>query len=181
MKLLGLDISTKTGWAIGTPGESGVETGKWAHLPHPDSEMIRWSQYVKDLNLLLFEHMPALAIVEGYGFANSHTLVTLVQVGTVLRYRLMEHKIPVIEVAPNALKKFVTGKGVAPKELMLLEVYKQWDRSFRDNDQADAFALYKFGEALLGKGGEYSKTKMEAVDKVRKTYANLLQVFASTT
>lgn len=46
-----------------------------------------------------------------------------------------------ILVAPTSLKKFVTGKGNAKKELMMLEVFKKYGESFSDNNSADAFGL----------------------------------------
>ena len=62
-----------------------------------------------------------------------------------LRIYLLEeslvHKYDIIP--PNTLKKFITGKGNAKKELMLLKVYKRWGVEFNDNNMADAYSLAK--------------------------------------
>jgi hypothetical protein len=52
-------------------------------------------------------------------------------------------------IPPTSLKKFVTGKGNAKKSEMLLGVFKRWGESFADDNQADSFALEKFGQAYL--------------------------------
>jgi len=44
-------------------------------------------------------------------------------------------------IAPGTLKKFVTGKGNAKKDLMLLKVYKKWGIEFEVDDLADAYGL----------------------------------------
>lgn len=44
-------------------------------------------------------------------------------------------------IPPTTLKKFITGKGNAKKELMLLQVYKRWGVEFTDNNMADAYSL----------------------------------------
>jgi len=44
-------------------------------------------------------------------------------------------------IAPGTLKKFVTGKGNAKKDLMLLKVYKKWGVEFEIDDLADAYGL----------------------------------------
>jgi len=44
-------------------------------------------------------------------------------------------------VAPGTLKKFVTGKGNAKKDLMLLNVYKKWGVEFENDNLADAYGL----------------------------------------
>lgn len=44
-------------------------------------------------------------------------------------------------VSPPALKKFVTGKGNAKKDLMLLKTYKKWGVEFSDDNLCDAYCL----------------------------------------
>lgn len=44
-------------------------------------------------------------------------------------------------VPPGELKKFITGKGNAKKNLMLLNVFKKFGVSFEDDNLADAYSL----------------------------------------
>lgn len=51
-------------------------------------------------------------------------------------------------VPPTSLKKFVTGTGNAAKAEMLLGVYKKWGADFRDDNEADAYALARLAHVL---------------------------------
>jgi crossover junction endodeoxyribonuclease RuvC len=44
-------------------------------------------------------------------------------------------------IAPGTLKKFAAGDGRAKKDLMLLNVYKNWGVEFDDDNLADAYSL----------------------------------------
>jgi len=58
-----------------------------------------------------------------------------------LRLYLYRHKVDYKVIAPGTLKKFVTGKGNAKKDLILLKVYKKWGVEFEVDDLADAYGL----------------------------------------
>lgn len=47
-------------------------------------------------------------------------------------------------MVPGVIKKFITGKGNAKKELILKEVYKKYKFDTTDNNIADAFAIAKY-------------------------------------
>lgn len=73
-----------------------------------------------------------------------------------------------LDVPPTVVKKFATGKGNAPKELILQQVYKRWDEEFSDNNQADAFVLAKIAEAYDDKSLLLTAFQEEAIESVRK-------------
>lgn len=58
-----------------------------------------------------------------------------------LRIFLFKKNINYKIIAPGTLKKFVTGKGNAKKNLILLNVYKKWNIEFNDDNLADAYSL----------------------------------------
>ena len=93
---------------------------------------------------ILDEHAPDIVVVENYGFANKHTLVILVEIGTVIRLSLHAYKFKWGAAAPNAVKKFGAGVGNAKKDKMMIEVYKQWGFEGTDNE-VDAYALAALG------------------------------------
>lgn len=153
MKVLGLDISTKTGCVVvdfsnptrpSTPHDTEINFQKLSGLE-------RCSSIAGAILEVVDEHKPSVAVIEGYGYANSNTLVTLVEIGTVVRYFLRQIGMPYIVVAPNSLKKFVTGKGTASKELIILHVFQRWGYSATTNNIADAYGLAMMGGALYGK------------------------------
>ena len=67
-------------------------------------------------------------------------------------YTRLEHwgATEIVEAAPTALKKFITGKGNAKKELMAAHTTSRWGHIFRDNNLTDAYGLCQIGRALEG-------------------------------
>lgn len=94
-----------------------------------------------------FEFIPKIVnlhsvYLEGPSFASSGAFV--LQMGALhyyLRIFLFKKNVNYKVVTPNELKKFVTGKGQAKKNLMLLNVYKKWNVEFQDDNVADAYGL----------------------------------------
>jgi crossover junction endodeoxyribonuclease RuvC len=107
----------------------------------------------KWLEEFVHSHTPNLIVIEGYAYANPHTLGTLVEVGTAFRLGMSEEGFGWIDCPPTTLKKFVCGKGTAKKEHILLDVYKHWKVSFDSSDEADAFGLAMLGVAFAKSPG----------------------------
>lgn len=148
MKVLGVDVSTKTGIAV-------VETGKKVIFTEQVEfkKMTGWprvSSIAGRVMEIREEFQPDLILLEGYGFANANTLVPLVEIGTAIRYFLWQEGQEYLDVPPTSLKKFVLGKGVGKKEMILLEVYKRWGFTAPTNDIADAVGLGMFGLCCAG-------------------------------
>jgi Holliday junction resolvasome RuvABC endonuclease subunit len=74
--------------------------------------------------------------------------------------RLVHSPFP-LQVPPSTLKKYVTGKGNAKKQEMLLSVYKRWGVDLSDDNAADAYGL-----ALIA--GKHFKTQSDkdVLDKI---------------
>ena len=66
------------------------------------------------------------------------------------RAMLADYNIPFIVVFPTTLKKFITGKGNADKEVLMMMVYRDYKEQILDNNLVDGFALSLIGAALLG-------------------------------
>lgn len=81
------------------------------------------------------------AAIEGYAYSAKGAVFNLGELGGVLRLALYKRGIPTIEVPPTYLKKFMTGKGTSPKNLMLKEAYKTYGVDIDDDNECDAFAL----------------------------------------
>ena len=83
--------------------------------------------------------------IEGPSFS-SNGLFAL-QMGALhyyFRFFLLKKKCKYKIIPPTSLKKFITGRGTAKKELMLLKVYKKWGIEFSDNNLCDAYSLARF-------------------------------------
>lgn len=107
-----------------------------------------------------------ITMVEGIAFMvhNTSALVQLSALNYLIRERLYLTNKKFIIVPPTQLKKFVSGKGNAPKELVMLEAYKRYHISFKDNNLADAYVLARIGEALLNENVKLTKFQEEVIE-----------------
>lgn len=95
-------------------------------------------------------HHPNIVVIEGFGYANSNSLVTLVEFGTAVRLALLESPAKMYEVAPTSLKKFILGKGVGKKEQVMMQVFKKYGYEAKTNNLADAYVLAQIGVMING-------------------------------
>lgn len=83
--------------------------------------------------------------IEGYSFGSKGRAVfDLAELGGLLRMMIAETYGGYHEVAPTVLKKYITGKGSAKKEVMLEQVFRKFgigSEILTDNNQIDAFSL----------------------------------------
>lgn len=89
------------------------------------------------------------AAIEGYAYGAKGAVFNLGELGGVLRLALYKRGIPTIEVPPTYLKKFMTGRGNAQKNLMLKEAYKKYEIDIDDDNDSDAFALALVAQAYF--------------------------------
>lgn len=94
----------------------------------------------------------AFVVVEDYSFGSrGRNLFGLIEWGGVARAAISKMGFNVIAVPPKTLKKFVTGSGNADKKQMMNSIKELWGYEAPNNDEADAYALSRFGDALVNK------------------------------
>ena len=163
---LGIDLSlTGTGLVI-------LENGKIAKQklikskPTPDGQPIdelkRIKKIVEEIETIIAENLPNIAIIEGLAFMvrNATALVQLSALNYFVRSMLMDYHVPFVIVAPTSLKKFITGSGISKKDVILIELYKRYGVSILNDNEADAYGLAQVGLALLG-GNSKTTTKLQ--------------------
>ena len=148
MRLLALDLGTRTGWALLESGqvESGVQVFDVKRGESPGMRYIAFNRWLDglagpalDLDLIAYEqtHQRGGAATEvAAGFA------TRVQECCAL-YGI-EHT----AVHSATLKKWTTGRGNATKPEMMAAVRARW-RHVETDDEADAVALLEYARAEL--------------------------------
>ena len=167
LAIMGIDVSTKTGIAVFIGGV--FHHSEVVQAPKNVMGMERLRFFAKAIQRRHKEYHIDGAVIEGYGFANSNSLATVVEVGTIIRYFLFQIGVPYIEVPPNTLKKYVTGSGAGKKEMVLKEIFKRWGYDLKTNDEADAAGLALFGIGLLDKHWvDLPKSHLEAITTYRK-------------
>ena len=87
------------------------------------------------------KYEPVLIGLEGYSFGSKFNHEIMYSIGTVIRYFLWQSEYTYEEIPPSTLKKFVTGKGNAKKDLMMVGVFKQWGFDTTSDNVSDAYAL----------------------------------------
>lgn len=102
---------------------------------------------------------PNMIVIEGFSYGSrGRGLFETAYLGYRIREELEKFKgetnVPWMEVSPNELKKFVTGKGNATKDIMMQQVLKKWGYEAKDNNVADAYALAMMGVKSLIEGGK---------------------------
>ena len=153
VRVLGLDPSlTSFGVCRLTMARPGLKTYK--------THTKVWSPKIKGANRLdwfvrsidneLVEFEPDLIVLEGYAFNRGNQAHQIGELGGVIRLALfLKDRIPVI-IAPAKLKKFVTGKGNANKELVMMDGYKRFGIDVPTTDEVEATAL-----AIMGAVGTH--------------------------
>jgi len=167
MKLLGMDASlTSTGVCIYNPATGPV---------------IRWNTFTLKTKLKGTERLLYIrnelknicedigyVFLEGYSFGSKgNALYQIGELGGVIRVMLYEMGIPLLVVSPKELKQFATEKGNATKELMAAWAQKRWNVIFPTNDETDAYALVKLGQAYLGLDTELTAVQKKVVEGLR--------------
>jgi hypothetical protein len=132
--------------------------------------------YVELLSAEMKAGGPVHVFMEGYAFGAKAGREQAGELGGMVKIATVETvgTSPII-VPPTNLKKFVTTKGNAKKNEMLLGVYKRWNVSYSDDNVADAYALRQFGLAFLdlredgARAVDYHKYEIDAIEPVLKS------------
>lgn len=144
MKILGVDPSTYTGLCL-LDGEA--QTTKLLHFDKAKGFQ-RLHLIAQSFNNMVQEWSPDLVVIEGYAYGNVNSLVTLVEIGTLIRKSLYDAKISWYDAPPSVLKKFCTGKGNANKAAIAKAVQERWGFSSKSDDVVDAYGLARLGQSL---------------------------------
>jgi len=86
--------------------------------------------------------------MEGYSHGAKNGREQAGELGAAVKMTLWDWTLHPTIVPPTSLKKFTTGAGNAGKNEMLLAVYKKWGFEFKDDNEADAFALARLAESI---------------------------------
>jgi crossover junction endodeoxyribonuclease RuvC len=127
----------------------------------------RYEGLLQDITRILDAIQPRLILIEEYAYSkNMGGQMYLGEFGGLLRWHLCDYTPHVIEVTASCLKKFATGKGNAPKDVVMAHVAQRYGKLFANNDEADSFVLYQMALCIAGRQEPQTQPQREAVDKV---------------
>ena len=147
MKVLALDLGTRTGWAYrDKPGQS-CSSG---YVDFKNSRFegggMRFLKFRRWLNENWLDTKPAQIYLEEVashkGIAAAHVYGGLLAILTVW---CEEHSVPYQGIPVGTIKKHLTGKGNAKKDQMIAEIQKKGYYSVTDDNEADAIAILLCG------------------------------------
>lgn len=99
-------------------------------------------------------------VIEDYAYSAYGSITNLAELSGVIKYYLYKIEKPFFLIASTALKKFVIGKGNAPKAAMMPVIFKKYKIETKTTDEADAIGLAKLAYAIsLMKKSELSADK----------------------
>jgi crossover junction endodeoxyribonuclease RuvC len=150
LKIVGVDVSLAS---TGLAAESGLATihTEGHKLDGLTSRNVRLRQIRDDV--LDWCRGADLVVIEGpiYGKLNAGSAHDRSGLWWQIVARLLWLDIPVAEVPPANRAKYATGKGTAPKELVLIETVRRFPRfDITNNNEADALVLMAMGYDATG-------------------------------
>lgn len=149
MNFLGLDLSlTATGFYLIKDGGKD-EYFEINTKPDDFDNDIERADYIasKIVDSIKNENITFIAMEDYFTGKQPQSVIKLATLGTVVRMRLLDAGYSYMTFAVSQIKKFETGKGVAPKDNMLKSVYKRHNLDTASNNIADACAIAHVGRA----------------------------------
>ena len=113
------------------------------------------------------EFNPCRIFVESYAYGAKINREILGEFGGILRWNLVDFDKDLAEVPILSLKKFTTGKGAGQKDQMQMFCLKNWGYQPANNDECDAYCLYRLGLCVCGLDEPTNQAQREVVAKLR--------------
>ena len=120
-------------------------------------------------------------VLEGYSYGSRNSMVfDIGELGGIIKIIIRDYIIDVrkfrakrctlLIVPPQTLKKYICGAGNAKKNIMIQQIYKKYNKEFKDDNSADAFALAKLGEVYyyFNEGSISFKKDTELFNKLKE-------------
>ncbi len=169
-KIVGLDVSLTASGICVMELNGNYRTTTIPSKPH-QYEMLRYIS-VKERILEFCNIGPNdICVVEDYAFAKQQgKQLNLAETCGIVKYGLhKECGLPIRQlwkVAPAQLKKFATGKGQCPKQLVMKEVLKHWGQDFDDDNECDAWVLARIAFNIVNGIQDTEAHRREVVEAV---------------
>ena len=98
---------------------------------------------------LVLDNDPDKIVIEGYSLnlKNASSVIPLVELGGVLRLMLHLDELKWYDPTAPEIKKFCTGKGNSPKNVVMMNVLKRWGHESKTDNTADAYVCAAIGLA----------------------------------
>jgi Holliday junction resolvasome RuvABC endonuclease subunit len=104
----------------------------------------RWFQIVENILLIVKNHPThkiTHVVIEDYAYGGTSKGIVLGELGGIVRYELIRHKIPFFEVGIGQWKKSISGSGNADKKAILKVIQEHYKPSVVNDNESDAIGI----------------------------------------
>lgn len=141
MKILALDVATKTGWC------HAEESGTWDLSPKRDeSKGMRLVKFKAKVYDVINGEGIDLVVFERTAGAHKNALIVQAELHGVLKELCETLEVDYRAYSAGEIKKFATGKGNATKQQMIQACIDNYNYTPITDDEADAIHLYKLAK-----------------------------------
>ena len=163
---MGLDLSTITGLSIVEFGRKVVFVEEIQFKK--ERGMQRICNIAERIVTVRDLYKPDLIVIEELFIGRTSSAIVLAEISAIVRYFLWLDDSKFITLPAATLKRWLTGKGNSQKDVMMMEVYKQFEFESKTNNIADAIALGMYGLCTLGDTfSSAQKTIATQVEKIK--------------
>jgi Holliday junction resolvasome RuvABC endonuclease subunit len=134
------------------------------------NEMDRYSKLAEKLLAFILDYKNPMVYLEGYSMGSKGLIFNIAENTAVFKYLCFCNDVPVITVPPTTIKKYVTGKGNATKDVMYDVFVKDTSVDLQNalfnksrklgnpvTDLVDAYYIAKWGQEQFDGTGQEAK------------------------
>ena len=180
-RVVGLDLSLKGPGVCAASGDARAKVGEGLEIEVAKfraGEDVRGPQRLATVSRAIESWLASRGLLtpgrlfaqEGYSFA-SQQAHSLGEIGGCVRMILWEYGCNLIVVPPSTLKKYLTGKGVGDKNIVMKHVFKRWAFDSDDDDECDAFGCSVLGLVAVSDDAGWTNAEREILTKKVERYA----------
>ena len=156
MKILALDLGTKTGWAFSDAKDikrvySGMQDFSLKRGESPGMRLLSFDKWIYEM---LAKHKPKMVGYEMPHQRGGHSTQLLLSMLGILHVACEKAGIEYASVHSATLKKSATGSGKASKEEMIRIAVVKFSREIIDDNEADALHILAWARNTFEKEKE---------------------------
>jgi len=146
---LGIDLSLNATGLVLLEGRDGGPHAIFAEeIKETGEGLERMIKIVDRVQKQVEAWSPDRIAIEGYSLGkNMNSTIPLVALGTLVRLSLYRDSRQWLDPNAPQVKKFATGKGNSPKDVVMMHVLKRWGYESATNNIADAYVCAVIGLA----------------------------------
>jgi Holliday junction resolvasome RuvABC endonuclease subunit len=134
-----------------------------------DEKIHQLIQLEIELDCVFKEYKPTVMFHEGIAYCASNGVEESGKVEYIIERTSVNHGVPFTKLANMTIRRFLgISKGEKTKDLMSLAIYKKFGVELPTQDERDAFAIAKCGEAILAGEFQLTAPKKPAKKKIKE-------------